>query len=192
MLIHYTFYPGDFSLHYILSLQQMGFGEQIYFAIANEMGGHAYGLALGLTASIFALYMLDADEWTSKCGRIFLHMSIFVIVCGFALLALLTADRFPYGTICMFVILYPVWLLALKLIFYDEKDTRVFVSWLSGPLLFTSVMIGVLWITWVFSDPDNEWNIVARMVAAERTGCEPNYETYPECRKEAGSEESCF
>jgi len=177
---------------FILFFTQMGLGEQIYYTIATELGHHAYALALGLAVFIFALYMLDGDEWTSHCANIFLDFCILAIVCGFVLLVLLIADRFPYGMICLFAVFHPLWLLALKLMCYGEKDTRTFVSWLSGPLFFISIVIGVAWTAWVFSDPDNQWNIVARMVAAERTGCEPNYENYPECRKEPGSEETCF
>ena len=170
----------------------MGFGEQIYYTIAIEMGHHAYALALGLALLIFALYMLDGDEWTSPCANIFLDFCILAIVCGFVLLVLLIADRFPYGMVCLFAVFHPLWLLALKLMCYDEKDTRTFMSWLSGPLFFISIIIAATWTAWAFSDPDNEWNIVARVVAAERTGCVPNYENYPECRNEAGSEETCF
>mmetsp|Transcript_7337 Transcript_7337/g.16629 ORF Transcript_7337/g.16629 Transcript_7337/m.16629 type:complete len:862 (-) Transcript_7337:1012-3597(-) len=177
---------------FILFFTQMGFGEQIYYTIAIEMGHYSSAVALGLAIYIFLLYMLDADEWTSRCGSLFLDFSILAIVCGFVLLVLLIADRFPYGMVCLFAVFHPLWLLALKLMFYSEKGTRVFVSWLSGPLFFISVVVGVTWTAWVFSDPDNEWNIVANMVAAERTGCVPDYEGYPECRAEAGSEETCF
>jgi len=171
----------------------MGFGEQIYYATSESFGEYAYGLALSLAVFIFGLYMLDADEWTSHNGKIFLYICMFSIVGGVVLLVLLIADRFPYGTVCLFAVMYPLWLLALKLMCYNKKDTRTFVSWLSGPLFFTSIVIGVTWVAWVFSDPDNEWNIVARMVAAERTGCEPNYgDNYEDCRKEEGSEETCF
>lgn len=170
----------------------MGFGEDIYYKIAIEIGENAYGLALILAVFVFALYMLDADEWTSHCGSIFLDISILGIVCGVVLLVLLIADDFPYGMVCLFAVFHPLWLLALKLMFYGAKETRTFVSWLSGPLFFISVLIVVAWMAWVFSDPDNGWNDVARVVAAERTGCAPNYENYPDCRKDSGSEETCF
>ncbi|KAL7554335.1 hypothetical protein ACHAWF_017776 [Thalassiosira exigua] len=170
----------------------MGYGEQIYYAVAGEMGQHAYALALGIATFVFLLYMLDADEWTSRCGAIFLDACILWLVCGVVLLVLMIADRFPYGMVCLFAIFHPVWLLALKLACYDKNDTRAFVSWLSGPLLFTSAALIVAWTAWVFSDPDNEWNVVARVSAAERTGCEPNYDDREECRKAAGSDETCF
>jgi len=177
---------------FILFFTQMGFGEHIYYTIALEMGEYGYALGLGLAVFMFTLYMIDADEWTSHCGSIFLDFFILTIVFGLVLLVLLIADRFPYGMVCLFAVFHPLWLLAFKLMWHGEKDTRTFVSWLSGPLFFISIVIVVAWTAWVFSDPDNEWNIVARVVAAERTGCEPNYENYEHCRKEPGLEETCF
>ena len=170
----------------------MGFGEQIYYTVAVEYGHISPVLALALAAFIFVLYMLDADEWKGRCSSIFLDLSKLVIVCGLVMLVLMIADKFPYGMICLFAIFQPLWLLALKVLFYDRKDTRVFVSWLSGPLFFVSIVVAAAWAAWVFADSDNEWNIVARMSAAERVECKPNYEDNPDCRKEAGSEETCF
>jgi len=177
---------------FVLFFTQMGFGEQIYYTLAIEMGHYGYALAAALAAFIFFLYMFDADEWSSHCGSVLLDVCVLFIVCGSVLLVLLIADQFPEGMVCLFAVFHPLWLLALKLMCYAHKDTRAFVSWLSGPLLVTSLSVAIAWVAWVFSDPDNEWNIVARVVAAERTGCEPQFEDYPDCRKEPGSEETCF
>ena len=77
----------------------MGFGEQIYYSIAIEMGHHANVLAFALAVISFVLYMLDADEWVSRAGSIFLDVCILAIVCGSVLLVLMIADRFPTTTI---------------------------------------------------------------------------------------------
>ncbi|KAL9188273.1 hypothetical protein ACHAXT_006651 [Thalassiosira profunda] len=146
---------------YVLLFTQMGAGEQIYYRIAIELGEHASALAAGLAAYIVALYMLDADQWASRCGSIARDLSILAVIVGTVILVLMIADRYPYGMICLFAIFQPLWLLAA-------------------------------WALWVFSDPDNEWNKVARTTAAERTGCVPDFESYPECRKEEGSDETCF
>eukprot|EP00970_Alexandrium_tamarense_P018467 scaffold13340_cov212-Alexandrium_tamarense.AAC.22 len=170
----------------------MGLGENIYYAIADEMGHYAFGLALGLATFIFALYMLDADEWESKVGSIFLDVSILGIVCCFVLLVLFIADQFPYGMVCLFALFNPLWLLTVKLLFYGNKSTRVFVSWLSGPLFFVSLLVGLSWLVWVFSDAENQWNEIARIEAAERAQCTPKYDLYPDCRAEEAPEETCF
>ena len=169
----------------------MGFGEQIYHTIATELGHLSSGLALALFALAFALYMLDANEWTSRCGSVFLDICILAIVCGVVLLVLLITEDYPYGMVCLFAVFHPLWLLALKLSCYGSKENPTFVSWLSGPLLLVSVLIGIAWMAWVFVDPDNEWNILARVAAAERTDCPPDFTALPDCRREGSPEEAC-
>jgi hypothetical protein len=174
------------------SVQAMGFGEQVYYAIADEFGEYANTLAWGLAIFIFVLYMLDADQWSSVIGTVLLDLSVLVVVAGLVLLVLLLAYRFPYGMICLFALFNPLWLLTVKLILYTGKSTRVFVSWLSGPLFTVSALIGMVWALWVFADPSHQWNEVARINAASYSQCEPDYELYPECRKAEGSSETCF
>ena len=170
----------------------MGFGEQVYYAIADEFGKYATTLATGLIIFIVLLYMLDADEWNSVAGALLLDISVLAVVAGFVLLVLLLAYQFPYGMICLFALFNPLWLLTVKLLVYKEKSTRVFVSWLSGPLFTISALIGVIWALWVFADPSHQWNKVARITAASYSQCEPNYELYPDCREQNGSNETCF
>lgn len=170
----------------------MGFGEQVYYAIADEFGEYASTLAVGLLVFIFVLYMLDADKWDSVIGTLLLDLSALAIVAGFVLLILLLAYQFPYGMVCLFALFNPLWLLTVKLVFYAKKDTRVFVSWLSGPLFTISTLIGIVWALWVFIDSSHQWNKVARINAASKSQCQPDYELYPDCRKEEGSDETCF
>lgn len=170
----------------------MGLGEQLFYTLSERFGDYAYGLALALSGYAFTLYMLDANEWDSKLGSLVLDFSVISVVTGIVLLVLLIADMYPYGMVCLFALFNPLWLLAVKIVFYSSVDTRVYVSWLSGPLFFISVAAALAWTIWVFFDVDNQWNTVARIVAAERSSCEPNYEVYPECRSEVGSEDTCF
>ena len=170
----------------------MGLGENLFYALSEKFGDYAYGLAIALAAYIFTLYMLDANDWKSTGGAVFLDISILTIITGLVLLVLLIADKYPYGMVCLFALFNPLWLLAIKIVFYGGIDTRVYVSWLSGPLFFMSVAAALAWTIWVFYDVDNQWNTVARMEAAERTGCEPNYDLNPDCRMEDGSDETCF
>eukprot|EP00574_Skeletonema_japonicum_P004095 CAMPEP_0201726112 /NCGR_PEP_ID=MMETSP0593-20130828/9275_1 /ASSEMBLY_ACC=CAM_ASM_000672 /TAXON_ID=267983 /ORGANISM="Skeletonema japonicum, Strain CCMP2506" /LENGTH=1129 /DNA_ID=CAMNT_0048217581 /DNA_START=41 /DNA_END=3430 /DNA_ORIENTATION=+ len=182
-------------LCYILFFTQMGLGEHIYYAISDRFGDYAYSLALGLLASMLGLYMFDAECWSGKLALIFLDLCTMVIVLGVVLLTLCIADQFPYGMVCLFAIFQPLWLLAVKLIFYAGVDTRAYVSWLSGPLFLTSLCTGVAWMVWVFGYPENKWNLVLRMELAERSGCMPNFEEYPDCRlggMDSTEEETCF
>lgn len=77
-------------------------------------------------------------------------------------------------------------------VFYRTRDTRLFVSWLSGPLFFISMLTAIAFITWICLDYDNEWNAVTKVEAAERTGCEANYDNYPNCVADDGSGNTCF
>jgi len=177
---------------YIAFFTQMGLGEQLFYTLSERFGDYAYGLALALAGYAFILYMLDANEWDSKLGSLVLDFSVISVVTGIVLLVLLIADMYPYGMVCLFALFNPLWLLAVKIVFYSSVDTRVYVSWLSGPLFLVSVAAALAWTIWVFFDVDNQWNTVARIEAAERSSCEPNYEVYPECRSKVGSEDTCF
>ena len=142
----------------------MGFGENIYYVISDKFGNYAYSLALGLLASVLGLYMFDAECWSGKLALVYLDVCIMAIVLGVVLLTLCIADRFPYGMVCLFAMFQPLWLLAVKLIFYGEVDTRAYVSWLSGPLFLTSLCTGIAWMAWVFVNPENQWNLLKSMV----------------------------
>mmetsp|Transcript_26650 Transcript_26650/g.38076 ORF Transcript_26650/g.38076 Transcript_26650/m.38076 type:complete len:1055 (-) Transcript_26650:72-3236(-) len=182
-------------LCYILFFTQMGLGEHIYYAISDRFGEYSYSLALALLASMLGLYMFDAECWSGKLALIFLDLSTMIIVLGVVLLTLCIADQFPYGMVCLFAIFQPLWLLAVKLIFYAKVDTRAYVSWLSGPLFLTSLCTGAAWMVWVFSNPENQWNLLVRMELAERSACMPNFEEYPDCRlggMNSTQEETCF
>lgn len=162
----------------------MGMGENIYYVISDQFGEYAYTLAIGLFVLVLGLYMFDAECWGedgNKVAVLFLDFLTMIIVLGVVLLVLTIADKFPYGMVCLFAIFQPLWLLAVKLIFYSEIDTRAFVSWLSGPLFLTSLCTGVAWMIWVFVNPDNQWNLLVRIESAESSGCTPNFAEYPNC-----------
>lgn len=134
----------------------MGFGEQVYYAIADEFGEYADMLAIFLVSFMFLLYMLDADQWSSVFGILVLDLSVLITVAGFVLLVLLLAYQYPYGMVCLFALFNPLWLLTVKLVLYTNKSTRVFVSWLSGPLFTISSLIALAWALWVFADQSHQ------------------------------------
>ena len=149
-------------------------------------------LAGGLIVSVFLFYILDIDEWNSKVGNLFRIFSVSLIFLSFVLLVMLVSNQYPYGIITLFALFNPLWLLIVKTLFYRSKDTRTFVSWLSGPLFFVGILTAITFVTWVFLDSGNAWNKVTRVEAAERTGCVPDYEDYPNCISQDGSKETCF
>lgn len=180
------------AVAYILLFTQMGFGEAFYYTLSNQFGDYSQYLAGILLISAFIFYILDIDEWSSKLGKVVCYLTSSVIFLGFVLLVMLVSNDYPYGIITMFALFNPLWLLVVKSIFYRTRDTRLFVSWLSGPLLLISLLIAGTFIGWVFWSSENQWNSVTKVEAAERTGCEANFEEYPNCINEDGTGEACF
>ncbi len=170
----------------------MGYGESFYYALSNKFGGYAYIFAGILLISGFVFYILDVGEWHSAIGNIFRFTCMAGMFVVFVIIIMLVSNEHPFGLIALFALLNPLWMLMVKSIFYRSRDARTFVSWLSGPLLFISLLTAASFIAWICLDYDNEWNSVTRVEAAIRTGCEPNYNEYPNCQNADGSGATCF
>mmetsp|Transcript_12178 Transcript_12178/g.26281 ORF Transcript_12178/g.26281 Transcript_12178/m.26281 type:complete len:890 (+) Transcript_12178:181-2850(+) len=171
------------AIAYILLFTQMGYGEHIYYKLSHSsFADHAPIFAGILILSIFFFYVLDIDQWTtSKFGRAFRFLSAFAMFSTFVLIVILVSNEFPYGIITLFAVLNPLYLLVVKSVFYGGNRTRTFATWLSGPLVVVSVLITVSFIVWVAVDYSNEWNDVTKVEAAVRTGCDANFDEYPNC-----------
>mmetsp|Transcript_20778 Transcript_20778/g.60442 ORF Transcript_20778/g.60442 Transcript_20778/m.60442 type:complete len:916 (-) Transcript_20778:1865-4612(-) len=175
---------------YVLLFTLMGFGLSVFQFVSGHMEQYALYLAPVLVAFIFCLYMLDFSYWDSKIGQVMRKLSWGIFVLGCMVVILFLSGEYPYTPICLFAVLTPMWLVLAKHIFYDRKSTRVYVSWLSGPLFFVSLLTVMVWLIWTFLRDENEWNEVTRLEAAEETGCEPNFEDYPECQN--SERDVCF
>ncbi|KAL7553154.1 hypothetical protein ACHAWF_018056 [Thalassiosira exigua] len=148
--------------------------------------------ANGLFVSSFVFYIFDIDEWNSRVGNVFRFLFVTAIFSLFVILVVLKSNELPFGIINLYAVLLPLWLILIGALFYKSRDTRTFVSWTSGPLLLVMGLVLVSWLVWVFLNHDNEWNSVTRIKAAVNTGCEPNFEEYPNCFSEDGSGDTCF
>jgi hypothetical protein len=168
----------------------MGYGELFYYTLSTRFSSifsiHLSGILL---ISTFLYYVLDIDEWSSsifgKVVRFVLTLSLFGL---FVLWILLVSNDIPYGIITMFAIFNPLWLLLVKNVFYRKVDTRTYVGWLGGPLLVLTLMTAVAFLVWVVISPENQWNRVTRLEAAERTGCAADFEEYPACSSNNSTE----
>jgi len=177
---------------YIVFFTQMGWGETFYYALSHQFSGQAYIFAGSLAISCFFFYILDIDEWASRIGNVFRFAWVLAIFTLFVIIVVLKSNEYPFGIITLFAIFDPLWLLMVKSLFYKSKDTRSFVSWLSGPLLFNSFLTAGAFLAWVFASYQNQWNRVTTVEEAERSGCEPNYQDYPNCANQDGSSDTCF
>ena len=171
----------------------MGMGEIFYFALSSEFGDYRYILAGALAVAGFLFYILDIDEWTTAKGKLLRAVWSGGMLGTFAILVMLVSNEYPFGLITLFAILNPLCLLLLKSLFYQGLDTRTFVSWLSGPLLFVSFLTATSFIVWTYISYSNQLNSVTRVEVALRTGCEANYVDYPDCQNEySGAGDACF
>ncbi len=170
----------------------MGFGESFYYALSNEFGGYASIFAAFLLISGFFFYILDIGEWNTAVGKLFRGLWITVMFIAFVIAVMLVSNRHPVGLISLYPLFNPLWMLMVKSLFYKDRDARSFISGLSGPLLLVSLCTVVAFIVWIVSDDDNQWNSVTKVEAALGTGCQANFEDYPNCVNEDGSGGTCF
>ncbi|KAL3768770.1 hypothetical protein ACHAWU_006871 [Discostella pseudostelligera] len=177
---------------YILLFTQMGFGESFYYALSNEFGGYASIFAAFLLIFGFFFYILDIGEWNTAVGNIVRGICMTVMFIAFVIAVMLVSNEHPVGLISLFPLFNPVWMLLVKSLFYRERDARRFVSGLSGPLLLVSLCTLTAFIVWIVWDDDNQWNSVTKVEAAVGTGCQANFDDYPNCENEDGSGGTCF
>ena len=176
----------------------MGYGESFYYALSTKFSSYSLYLSGILLIYLFLYYILDIDEWSSssigKLCRFILTLGLFAI---FVIWVLLASNDIPYGIITMFAIFNPLWLLMVKNIFYWNVDTRIFVGWVSGPLLLLTCLTGATFIAWVALSPDNQWNRTTKIESAVNMGCEADFENYPGCTSYTnnstdGGQDTCF
>ncbi|CAJ1952883.1 unnamed protein product [Cylindrotheca closterium] len=176
---------------YILLFTTMGFGESCFSYLAEMYGKYSEIVGVGTAAFILALYMLDSSSWNSNTGKQIAVACWSIAIAGIIVLILLLADKFPYGPLAFFATVTPLWLVVLKGVSFSELTTRTYISWLSGPLYFTSLLTGVLWLGWTFLRDENEWNNVTRFTYADDYGCLPDLAEFPECESKMYPGEVC-
>mmetsp|Transcript_5148 Transcript_5148/g.7868 ORF Transcript_5148/g.7868 Transcript_5148/m.7868 type:complete len:901 (-) Transcript_5148:238-2940(-) len=179
-------------LIYIFFFTKMGYGARSFYYLSEKYQQYASSLLGGLGGLFCLLYIFDFTEWKSKLGKVLKDVFIVVLVSGVCLWFLFQTGYRPYGPICLFLLMTPMWLVAMKIIFYPHKPTKIFVSWLGGPLFFVSTIVLGLWIAWSFAADENEWSEITEWHGAEEVGCVPDLETYPECASRRNEERICF
>lgn len=178
------------AIAYILCFTAMGFGLDIFYYFSENYEDYAPTLAGALAIFIVLIYIFDITDWDSKLGIAARHLCYTVIVAGAILLVLFITGNFPYAPIVLYSLLTPLYLILFKAALIRNKEMRIFISWLGGPLFFVSLVVLVVWIGWTFAEEENEWNEATRVAAAEKSGCEPNFDDHPNCKNESG--DVCF
>jgi hypothetical protein len=176
---------------YVLFFTTLGFGEIFFSYLADRYEQYSYVVGGVTSIFVFILYLLDITDWDSSLGKKLAMFFYLLFVCGFVILILFMTNLHPYGPMAFFAFLTPIWLIAIKGAFYSHIDARTYISWLSGPLLFVSVTIGLIWFAWTFLHDDNEWTDITRFTNADEAGCMPNFVEYPECESLSTRGEIC-
>eukprot|EP00560_Eucampia_antarctica_P005527 CAMPEP_0197842018 /NCGR_PEP_ID=MMETSP1437-20131217/46504_1 /TAXON_ID=49252 ORGANISM="Eucampia antarctica, Strain CCMP1452" /NCGR_SAMPLE_ID=MMETSP1437 /ASSEMBLY_ACC=CAM_ASM_001096 /LENGTH=758 /DNA_ID=CAMNT_0043451845 /DNA_START=35 /DNA_END=2308 /DNA_ORIENTATION=- len=189
VLVIFTIFP---SAVYIVNFTKMGYGLTTFYYLSNKYEQYASTLGACLVLFLFILYLLDFLYWDSPHGKGFKYLSLGILLMGSMLCVLFMSGNHPYGPIAMFTIFTPLWLVLMKSLFYPRKEMRVYVRWLGSPFLFVSVIAFLFWLVWSFMKDDHEWNDIMKISDAEKSGCDPDFTTYPQCRKSTNSNEVCF
>ncbi|KAL3934118.1 MAG: hypothetical protein SGBAC_010090 [Bacillariaceae sp.] len=169
----------------------MGFGEVCFSYLAERYGNYAGIVGAGTGAFVLVLYLLDSSNWKSNIGKQLAMACWSIAIAGTIVLILILADKFPHGPMAFFAAVTPMWLVALKGAFFPNLTTRTYISWLSGPLYFISLLTGALWVGWTFLEDENEWNNVTRFTYADDYGCLPDLTEFPECESKMYPGEVC-
>jgi len=180
------------ALLYIVLFTRMGFGLTTFYYISDNYEQYGPILGAGIGAVVFFLYLFDCYYWSSSTGIFLRKISLGTLVVAIALLNLCLAGVFPYGPISLFLILSAGWMVLIGQLFYSNVESRVFVSWLSGPLFFVAMVSFVSWLVWALYKDENEWNSVIQIAEAEKSGCEPDFDSYPDLDCQDNNGKVCF
>ena len=96
--------------------------------------------------------MLDVDQWKGIVGTHFGYESVDSDCCILTTGPIISIP-FPLSIVCLFALFKPLSLLTVKLIIYTTKNSCMFESWLGHSLFTVSMLIGLLWVFQLFSDP---------------------------------------
>ena len=167
-------------------------GLQTFHTISVEFEQYTGILGLFILGFASILYLLDCSNWSSPRGRALKDFSLILLATVSATFILFTSSSRPYSPISLLLILTPLWLSQVGSILYPEVKPRIFVSWLSGPLYVVSCAIFFSWLIWAFWSEDNEWNVDRALSRAEESGCRADFDMYPDCKDEEGTNDVCF
>ena len=177
---------------YVTFFTTMGLGEDYFIYLTKEYGEYAFYVGSATTIFSLILYLFDFTDWDSSIGKKIQLVSWLIISLGIIVMIILMVDEHPYGPIAAFSFITPLWLVAMKGICFRSLKTRTFISWLSGPLFFVSLVTGLIWLVWTFLEDENEWNEFNSIVYADAAGCQPTFEDFPECESQINEGKVCF
>lgn len=175
---------------YIVGFTKIGFGTSVFYYIEWNLSYLNYYIASSIVGFSFLLFLFDVQHWSSDTGNTLRNVFFSLLVIAAMVFGILIASDHPYGPIAVFVIVFPFYLAAIKYVIYKTTPNRDFIYWLSGPLFLVSIVTMITWIVWTLWRNENEWNIGVALNEAEASGCDANFESYPDC--DLGNGQVCF
>mmetsp|Transcript_22037 Transcript_22037/g.50305 ORF Transcript_22037/g.50305 Transcript_22037/m.50305 type:complete len:604 (-) Transcript_22037:934-2745(-) len=177
-------------IFFVLTFSAMAFGEKITIW-SRKYQSYNIPLVYSIIGIILFCYLFDAQRWKSRFGKNLRTLLLSTLFLAVSLMSIFVSVDHPYFSLCTFTVLLPVWLYACRYIFFRRKSREVYVSWLSGPLFVTGLIVIAIWVYWTTRDRMNQWNPKTKIIYSEESQCIPDFSSYPECLNST-TNQSCF
>lgn len=159
-----------------------GYGATLY----KKLEGYEsffYSCALTSVALLVTLATFDVTYWKG-CFYYVGQFMIAVTVTGFLLTGLTFTSRFPAASICVYLVVCPMFLFILKRIVLRGMTNLNFLGWLSASLLLVGGIAAIAWLVWLNYPPTgNWWNDATREEFYKELGCFVECAITPACNR---------
>jgi hypothetical protein len=127
-----------------------------------------------------------------------------MIYLGIIAIAFFNQTIYPIGPLCLFIILYPLYMLGIKEAFYSTVSVKRFFLAYAQPMNIGSVLGLISWMLWCvlgygwsLEAQENLWGTTSKIRYSQELGCAANFDDFPYCRnttlyKLSGRSEPCF
>jgi len=171
---------------YVALFTKMGYGMSTYYYLSENYSQYGSTLFGGIVGFSFILYLLDCHYWVSPMGVILRRVFVSTLVFAISVLGFVMSGQYPFFPGSLFIVYTTVWMTSIQKVLYKDVQPRTYVSWLSGPLFTVSVITFIAWLAWTFAKDENEWSEIMSLAESETSGCQPDFDKYPDCEGDDG------
>ena len=175
---------------FLIGFSGVGFGIE-NVKQSKEYEDEASYTISAIILTVFLLYIFDVQYWKSHIGIIFQVFSCTAVAVASVIALLMLVFEYPYGPICVFTILLPLYILCTQRVFFPMVRVHVFISWVHFVLFSLGLALTTFFIGWALSSEDNTWDTETRAYYSDQVGCVPNYEDREFCEGNVTGE-PCF
>jgi len=123
------------------------------------------GVMIALLILVF--YIFDVTYWKSKLCQ---YLAFAIIYIGIIAIAFFNQTIYPIGPLCLFIILYPLYMLGIKEAFYSKVSVKRFFLAYAQPMNIGSVLGLISWMLWCvlgygwsFEGQENLWGTTSKV-----------------------------